>query len=273
MLLALTAEHDSFLAQISRAASEYSCLVLDLFSALEESKVLKSDQQIYNAQACIQKMLSEERTFAAFNIMAAPVQHSHFPIMEHFSTIQGEGFYSGTPAYFIRIGGCNVGCHWCDVKESWPDQGHDSMPIEELVQLVEKSGLSVVVITGGEPMMYNLDGLTAALQNAGKSIHLETSGAYPLSGSWSWITFSPKKLKTPKAEFYNKAQELKVVIFNQSDFAFAEQHAAEVHEGCKLYLQPEWSKRDAMMPLIVEYIKKHPKWRVSLQTHKYMHIP
>ena len=205
--------------------------------------------------------------------MTAPIVNSHFPIMEHFATIQGEGFYSGTPAFFIRIGGCNVGCHWCDVKESWPDQGHDSMTIEALVKLAEKSGLDFVVITGGEPMMYNLDALTEALKKTGKSIHLETSGAYPLSGDWSWITFSPKKPKAPTAEFYSKAQELKAVIFNKSDFAFAEENASKMHDECKLYLQPEWSKRDSMMPLIVEYIKQHPKWRVSLQTHKYMHIP
>ncbi|HAQ71908.1 MAG TPA: 7-carboxy-7-deazaguanine synthase QueE [Flavobacteriales bacterium] len=205
--------------------------------------------------------------------MTAPIVNSHFPIMEHFPTIQGEGFYSGTPAFFIRIGGCNVGCHWCDVKESWPDQGHDSMSIEALVKLAEESGLDFVVITGGEPMMYNLDALTEALKKTGKSVHLETSGAYPLSGDWSWITFSPKKFKAPTDEFYNKAQELKVVIFNKSDFAFAEEHASKMHAECKLYLQPEWSKRDAMMPLIVEYIKQHPKWCVSLQTHKYMQIP
>lgn len=193
--------------------------------------------------------------------------------MEHFSTIQGEGFHAGTPAYFIRIGGCNVGCHWCDVKESWPDQGHDSMSIDALLELVESSGLNVVVITGGEPMMYQLDDLTAALHEAGKAVHLETSGAYPLSGKWSWITFSPKKFKAPTPEFYAAAHELKVVIFHKSDFEFAEKHAALVNEHCKLYLQPEWSKRDEIMPLIVDYIKNHPKWRVSLQTHKYMHIP
>ena len=201
------------------------------------------------------------------------IQTSIYPVMEHFATLQGEGFHAGKPAYFIRTGGCDVGCHWCDVKESWPESGHKMMGADELAELAVRSELDIVVITGGEPTMHNLDELCLRLSECGKQLHIETSGTNKLTGQWDWITFSPKKFKAPLPEIYDKAHELKVIIFNASDFAFAEEHAARTNRHCLLFLQPEWSKRDSVMPMIVEYIKTHPKWRISLQTHKYLNIP
>ncbi|NQV52005.1 MAG: 7-carboxy-7-deazaguanine synthase QueE [Flavobacteriales bacterium] len=195
------------------------------------------------------------------------------PIMEHFATLQGEGFHAGKPAYFIRTGGCDVGCHWCDVKESWPGDGHVPMNVNELQEEAQQHDMDIVVVTGGEPTMYDLEPLTAGLRSLGKRTHIETSGVYPLTGTWDWITFSPKKFKAPTEGVYKKAHELKVVVSHPSDFEFAEVHAAKVDPSCKLYLQPEWSKRERMMPLIVAYIKQHPQWRMSLQTHKYLNIP
>lgn len=193
--------------------------------------------------------------------------------MEQFYTIQGEGFNTGRAAYFIRLGGCDVGCVWCDVKESWPLDAHPRQSVSELVAAVTAEPGRNVVITGGEPLMHDLGPLTAAMQAAGCRTWIETSGAYPLSGTWDWICVSPKKFKAPLPSVLAAAHELKIVVFNKSDFAWAEQHAALVGPECRLYLQPEWSKASAMMPLIVDYVKEHPQWQVSLQTHKFLDIP
>jgi len=195
------------------------------------------------------------------------------PLMEDFYTIQGEGFYQGHAAYFIRLGGCDVGCVWCDVKESWDADAHPLVSIDEMVKRAKSSGTKLVVITGGEPAMYNLSLLTNSLQQAGLQTNIETSGVYPLTGKWDWICFSPKKFKAPDASIYAQASELKVIIYHKSDFTWAEEHAAEVNANCKLFLQPEWSKEKEMLPLIIEYVKANPKWEVSLQIHKYMNIP
>jgi organic radical activating enzyme len=195
------------------------------------------------------------------------------PVMEHFYTLQGEGFHQGKAAYFIRLGGCDVGCVWCDVKESWESDKHPLRSIDFLVSEVKKTPAEIVVITGGEPLMHDLDELTNSLQAAGFRTHLETSGAYSLSGSWDWICLSPKKFKAPLHEILPKAHELKVVIFHRSDFDWAEKYAAEVNENCKLYLQPEWERSEQMTPLIIDYIKTHPRWELSLQLHKYINVP
>lgn len=192
--------------------------------------------------------------------------------MEEFYTIQGEGFHTGKAAYFVRIGGCDVGCHWCDVKESWNAELHPPTAIEQIVTNA-KPHSNTVVITGGEPLTWDMGPLTRALKNSGKTLHIETSGAYPLSGHWDWICLSPKKTKPPLDEFYPLAHELKVIIYNKHDFIWAEEHAAKVGEQCKLFLQPEWSKREKMMPLISEYVMQNPKWQMGLQTHKYIGLP
>ncbi len=194
------------------------------------------------------------------------------PLMEEFYTIQGEGFYKGTAAYFIRIGGCDVGCHWCDVKESWDAELHPPTNIDVIVENASKYSKTIVV-TGGEPLMWNMKPLTDALKSQGLQTHIETSGAYNLSGSWDWICLSPKKLKLPTKEVSQKAHELKVIVYNKSDFIFAEEQAEKVNKDCILYLQPEWSKRDKVVPEIVDYVMKNPKWKISLQTHKYLNIP
>lgn len=193
--------------------------------------------------------------------------------MEDFYTIQGEGFYQGHAAYFIRLGGCEVGCVWCDVKESWDADRHPKVSVEEIVGKAKDSGSKIAVITGGEPAMYNLSQLTESLKQAGLRTHIETSGAYPLTGIWDWICFSPKKFKAPDPSVYQQADELKVIIYNKSDFMWAEEFACKVRPECKLFLQPEWSKEREMLPLIIEYVKAHPEWRISLQVHKYMNIP
>lgn len=198
---------------------------------------------------------------------------THLPVMEAFYTLQGEGRHSGKAAYFIRLGGCDVGCHWCDVKESWDASLHPMLPMDEIVQQAMAFPGRMAVITGGEPLMYNLDTLTKALQEKGFQTNIETSGVYPISGYWNWICFSPKKFKTPHESIYDFADELKVIIYNKSDFDFAEEHAALVKKDCHLLLQPEWSKSDQMLPLIIDYIKDNPRWSMSLQTHKYMDIP
>jgi organic radical activating enzyme len=195
------------------------------------------------------------------------------PVMEHFYTLQGEGFHQGRAAYFIRLGGCDVGCVWCDVKDSWDASKHPLFTIEELVQTVSQTPTKLVVITGGEPLMHNLDALTSALQQQGLETNIETSGAHPLSGSWNWICLSPKKFKAPLPSVVPAANELKVVVFNKSDFEWAEQYAALVSAECKLYLQPEWDKAAIVTPMIIEYIKQHPKWELSLQIHKYINVP
>ncbi|MFA5556214.1 MAG: 7-carboxy-7-deazaguanine synthase QueE [Flavobacteriaceae bacterium] len=193
--------------------------------------------------------------------------------MEDFYTIQGEGFYTGVAAYFIRIGGCDVGCHWCDVKESWEAANHPVTSVEEMVANVKKSQAKIVVITGGEPLTWNMDFLTKRLKEEGFRIHIETSGAYPFSGTWDWVCLSPKKTKLPVEETYKKADELKIIIYNQHDFQFAEEQAQKVQKDCVLFLQAEWGKRDKMSPLIVDYVMNNPKWRISVQTHKYLDIP
>jgi 7-carboxy-7-deazaguanine synthase len=194
------------------------------------------------------------------------------PLMEEFYTIQGEGFHTGKAAYFIRIGGCDVGCHWCDVKESWNADLHPPTITDTIVNNA-KSNANTVVVTGGEPSMWNLDYITNALQSANLKTHVETSGAYKLTGKWDWICLSPKKTKLPLADIYPNAQELKMIVFNKNDFKFAEEQAAKVSESCELFLQPEWSNKEKMTPLIVDYVMKNPKWKISLQTHKYLNIP
>lgn len=194
------------------------------------------------------------------------------PLMEEFYTIQGEGFHTGKAAYFIRIGGCDVGCHWCDVKESWNADMHPPTSTNSIVNNVVKYA-NTVVVTGGEPSMWNLEHLTKALQKQHVKTHVETSGAYKLTGIWDWICLSPKKTKLPLESIYMRANELKMIIYNNNDFKFAEEQAAKVSENCELFLQPEWSKKEKMTPLIVDYVMKNPKWKISLQTHKYLNIP
>lgn len=198
---------------------------------------------------------------------------TQLPVMEHFYTIQGEGFNTGKPCYFIRLGGCDVGCFWCDVKESWDAAAHPQYRVDQITAWAAQAKAPYVVITGGEPLMYNLDLLTASLQEAGIQTFIETSGAHPLSGHWDWICFSPKKFKAPHESIYAAADELKIIVYNKSDLAWAEEHAARVNNGCRLYLQPEWSKSAEMLPLIIDYVKQHPRWTLSLQTHKFINIP
>jgi organic radical activating enzyme len=206
---------------------------------------------------------------------SAPVASSAtaLPLMEQFYTIQGEGYNTGRAAYFIRLGGCDVGCHWCDVKESWDASLHPRVALADMMMSVMEHPGRNVVITGGEPLMHDLTQLTATLKEGGCQTWLETSGAYPLTGDWDWICVSPKKFKAPLPSVLQLAHELKVVVFNKSDFAWAEEHAAQVGAHTRLYLQPEWSRAAQMTPLIVDYVKQNPRWQVSLQTHKYLDIP
>lgn len=201
------------------------------------------------------------------------VKRTSWPIMESFYTVQGEGFYSGRAAYFIRVAGCDVGCVWCDVKDSWIADNHPVTSLKTLMEGVNSTPTNFVVITGGEPTMYAIETLVNALKEEGKEVAIETSGTNPLDGLVDWYCFSPKKFKAPVKEAYEKADELKIVIFNKSDFAWAEEHAKQINKDCLLFLQPEWSKEEQMLPLIIEYVKEHPQWRISLQTHKYMNIP
>ena len=207
------------------------------------------------------------------NIKESILKGIELPLMEQFYTIQGEGAYAGVAAYFIRIGGCDVGCHWCDVKESWEAANHPVTSVEEMIINVKKSEAKTVVITGGEPLTWNMDILTHRLKEEGFRVHIETSGAYSFSGIWDWVCLSPKKMKLPAEEAYLKADELKIIIYNQNDFLFAEEQAVKVRKDCVLLLQVEWSKRDKMNPFVVEYVKNNPKWRISVQTHKYLDIP
>jgi organic radical activating enzyme len=193
--------------------------------------------------------------------------------MEAFYTLQGEGFHAGRAAYFIRLGGCDVGCVWCDVKESWNVEGHPILSIQEIINKVKLTSTDFVVLTGGEPAMYNLNQLVDSLKQFGIETAIETSGCYPLIGNIDWYCFSPKKFKAPTDEAYQKANELKVVIFHESDLAWAEEHASKVDRNCMLYLQPEWSRQERILPQIINYVKSNPKWRISLQTHKFMQIP
>ena len=194
------------------------------------------------------------------------------PLMEEFYTIQGEGYHTGTPAYFIRVGGCDVGCHWCDVKESWNPNTHPPTSIESIVENALKYAKTIVV-TGGEPLTWDMEPLTTLLKSKGAQIHIETSGAYKVTGKWDWFCLSPKKNKLPVENAYLLADELKVIVHNKHDFIFAEEQAAKTNENAVLFLQPEWSQREKMTPFIVDYVMKNPKWRISLQTHKYLNIP
>ncbi len=196
----------------------------------------------------------------------------NLPLMEAFRTVQGEGAHTGRPSFFFRIGGCDVGCHWCDVKESWDAAKHPVTPINEMITHLRQED-QIIVITGGEPLMWNMGPLTQVLQTAGKRVHLETSGAYPLSGTWDWICLSPKKTKAPRPEWYAIAHELKVIVYNRDDIRWAQEHAARCHPDCILYLQPEWSRRDETLPMIIDFLEENPKWRLSLQTHKYIGMP
>jgi organic radical activating enzyme len=196
-----------------------------------------------------------------------------YSVMEHFYTIQGEGYYTGSAAYFIRLGGCDVGCVWCDVKESWDASIHPQMTVETLVKLVTDAKAKLVVITGGEPAMYDLNDLVDALKAAGIQVNIETSGAYPIQGALDWICLSPKKFKFPIKEALIKADEFKAVVFHPSDIAWAQSFVVDLKPSCRLYLQPEWSKSDSITPLIIDFVKENPQWQISLQTHKYLNIP
>lgn len=203
---------------------------------------------------------------------SSPIEAS-LPVMEHFYTLQGEGFYQGRAAYFVRLGGCDVGCVWCDVKESWSFQGHPILSIDTIISNIKKSKAPIVVITGGEPLIHNLDTLTTAIHKEGIQTNIETSGSSPVSGKWDWICLSPKKFKAPLPEILPMANELKIIIYNKSDFSWGEHFAHQVSPSCKLYLQPEWSKAEVMTPHIIDYIKENPKWELSLQIHKYINVP
>ena len=195
------------------------------------------------------------------------------PLMEQFYTLQGEGFHAGRPAVFIRLAGCDVGCVWCDVKESWDEKAHPLVSINTILENVLNTGCKFVVITGGEPTLYNLSYLTTALKTNGIEIAIETSGTNPLRGEISWVTFSPKKFKAPLEDYYQFSDELKVVVYHPSDLKWAEEHAGKMKSNCRFYLQPEWSKMDELMPEILNYIKLNPKWNLSLQSHKFINIP
>jgi 7-carboxy-7-deazaguanine synthase len=198
---------------------------------------------------------------------------SEFPVMEHFYTIQGEGVNTGKAAYFIRLAGCDVGCVWCDVKDSWATEGYPWMKVKDIVDIVLQHEAKMAVITGGEPLLYNLDELCSALQEKNVEVCLETSGSSPLSGKWNWICVSPKKFKAPLDNVLKAADELKVIIYNKSDFSWAEEHAKKTGGNCRLLLQPEYSKFNEMVPLIVDYVKQHQQWQISLQTHKIINVP
>lgn len=193
--------------------------------------------------------------------------------MEAFYTLQGEGFHQGKAAYFIRLAGCDVGCHWCDVKESWDENLHPIVAVDKIVAEAKKHPARIAVITGGEPLIYPLEFITKTLRENGFLTHIETSGAHPLTGMWDWICLSPKKFKSPLPEILPVAHELKVIIFNKSDMEWAESYAQQVNPQCHLYLQPEWSRAKEMLPMMIDYVKNHPKWRISLQVHKYLEIP
>lgn len=221
----------------------------------------------------INRVAHNRNNFSATSNMQPATNISSLPVMEHFYTIQGEGYYQGHAAYFVRLGGCDVGCVWCDVKESWPIDAHPKIAVDDIAAIVKQSGAPLAVITGGEPLLHQLDDLTNALQAKGIKTNIETSASSPLSGYWDWICVSPKKFKAPLPQVLEKANELKIIIFNASDFKWAEKHAALVSANCKLYLQPEWSKAAQMLPQMIDYIKQNPKWELSLQVHKYINVP
>ncbi|MBT6699727.1 MAG: 7-carboxy-7-deazaguanine synthase QueE [Flavobacteriales bacterium] len=195
------------------------------------------------------------------------------PLMEEFYSIQGEGYYTGNSAYFLRIGGCDVGCYWCDVKESWDSKTHPPTKVSDMILNILNFPTETVVVTGGEPLMWNMNFLTKSLKEKGLRTHLETSGSHELSGEWDWICLSPKKFQKPLNTINPIADELKIIVQNKSDFKWAEQQRDGVSEKCKLYLQPEWSNKEKMIPLIIDYVMDNPEWQISLQTHKYLHIP
>jgi 7-carboxy-7-deazaguanine synthase len=195
------------------------------------------------------------------------------PLMEDFYTIQGEGFHQGKASYFIRLGGCDIGCPWCDVKDSWDASKFPLVPVKEIAKKASAFSAKIVVVTGGEPMQHNMAPLSEALKSEGLRTHLETSGAYPFTGNWDWVCFSPKKFKEPLPEIFPLADELKIIVFNKSDFAWAEKFASKVKKDCELYLQPEWSKQNEILPVLIDYVKSNPHWKISLQIHKYMNIP
>ncbi|MFM1999440.1 MAG: hypothetical protein RL204_1387 [Bacteroidota bacterium] len=196
----------------------------------------------------------------------------NLPVMETFYTVQGEGFYTGSPAYFIRLGGCDVGCVWCDVKDSWDASAHPLKSVVELAEAVKASGAPIAVITGGEPSLYDLSVLTSELKQRGIRTHIETSGTNELTGEWDWITFSPKKFKAPVDSIYTIADELKVIVFNKTDLEWGEEHATKCGSKTALYFQAEWDRKEMSYPLIMEYITANPKWKISVQTHKYLGV-
>jgi 7-carboxy-7-deazaguanine synthase len=196
-----------------------------------------------------------------------------YPVMERFLTVQGEGAYTGVSAWFIRLGGCDVGCAWCDVKESWDAEAHPKVDAGTLVEEAKASKAPICVVTGGEPAMHDLNALTEGLRAEGLRTHIETSGTHPLTGDWDWVTFSPKRFKAPLPEFYTEADELKIIVVNRHDLNWGEEHAAQLSDACARYLQPEWDRRDKVLPYIMEHLKQSPNWRVSLQTHKYLGLP
>jgi 7-carboxy-7-deazaguanine synthase len=196
----------------------------------------------------------------------------HYPVMERFKTLQGEGAFTGVSAWFIRLGGCDVGCAWCDVKESWEASAHPQVSVDALVDEALAAQTAIVVVTGGEPLMHDCGPLTSAIRAAGLKVHLETSGAHPFTGDWDWVTLSPKRFKAAQSEAFERADELKVVVVNRQDYAWAEEHATRLRPEAVRYLQPEWDRRDRLHEGLVEYIASHPSWRLSLQTHKYLEI-
>jgi organic radical activating enzyme len=193
--------------------------------------------------------------------------------MELFYSLQGEGYHQGKAAFFIRLAGCDVGCVWCDVKDSWDASKHPVLSVEEIVAAAAAHPSRIAIVTGGEPLLHQLDPLTTALRAAGFQTHIETSGSSPMSGSWDWVCLSPKKFKAPLPESVKAADELKVVVFNKSDFDWANSFVNDLAADCKKYLQPEWEKSDAMTPLVIEYIKHNPSWELSAQLHKYIQVP
>jgi len=211
--------------------------------------------------------------FKANNLIKDKNDGSALPLMEHFYTIQGEGYHQGKASYFIRTAGCNVGCHWCDIKDSWDASIYPMVDVEKIASAAAGHPMNIAVVTGGESMMFNMEPLTQALKNKGLQRHVETSGAYEITGEWNWICISPKKFKYPLKENMLLADELKLIVYNDSDFKWATENAQKVKNDCKLYIQPEWNKAYQMMPKIVSFIKENPEWNISLQIHKYMNIP
>ena len=198
---------------------------------------------------------------------------TYYPLMEHFYSIQGEGHYAGTPAYFIRLAGCDVGCSWCDVKESWEVSEDQYVDLDSIFEFIKKSKAKNIIVTGGEPAMYNLKPLTQLLKQNGYFVHLETSGAYPISGTFDWVCVSPKRFKLPINESLEKADELKMIVVNRQDLNWGIELAGLTSKKCKLFFQPEWDRREKTQSTIVDFIKENPQWKLSLQIHKYLNIP